>query len=201
MVEESHPNQLVSHAGSALHQCHSTNIDEYQSSQSVQLDKEKSLVMDVEDDKIGRPSDALKSNSGTLTSLGRLSKRKMGKLNLLADPFCQHSDISFPSNDCEGTSCGNLLPPNNLLPVLGLCAPNANQFDTCYMNHAQSNGKPCRPVTGPEFPFCLDPSSQHAVQTEAISQENMEMSRLPDVSQVPHQSSNRDSRFSFHLVW
>ncbi|KAE8659430.1 hypothetical protein F3Y22_tig00116962pilonHSYRG00367 [Hibiscus syriacus] len=65
----------------------------------------------------------------------------------------------------------NSLRTNNLLPVLGLCAPNASQLDSFHKSFSRSNGPQSRTETGPEFPFSLAPITGPSTEKEAKGQE------------------------------
>ncbi|XWS67399.1 hypothetical protein CRYUN_Cryun04dG0003700 [Craigia yunnanensis] len=142
--------------------------------QSVQQpDKEKCSLINLEGNKLAQSSDEPKSKADSILRLGRLSKHKISsQLDLSVNPLHQSSpDIIFPSNNGQGTSYTNSLPTNNLLPVLGLCAPNANRLDSYHRNFSRSNGRQSRPGTGPEFPFSLAPTTGPSTEKEAEGQE------------------------------
>ncbi|XVF00483.1 hypothetical protein REPUB_Repub04eG0004900 [Reevesia pubescens] len=149
--------------------------------QSVQQpDKEKCLVIVLEDSKLAQPSDEPKSKADSILRLGKPSKQKIsGQLDLSLNPLHQSSpDVILPSNNHQGTSY-----TNNLLPVLGLCAPNANQLDSYHRNFSRSNGRQSRPGTGPEFPFSLAPTTGPSTEKEAKGQEStLDKFKLQDTS-------------------
>lgn len=138
-----------------------------------QSDKDKCLVIDLEDDKHAQSLDQPKNKDDSILRLGRLSKHKTsGQLDLSVNPLHQSSpDMILPSSNHQGTSYNQSLPSNNLLPVLGLCAPNASQFDSFHKNFSRSNGRQSRPGTGPEFPFSLAPTTGASIEKEAKGQE------------------------------
>ncbi|XP_022762611.1 protein CHROMATIN REMODELING 4-like isoform X2 [Durio zibethinus] len=156
-------------------QCPSMNErDADEVNQSVrQPDKEKCLVIDLEDDKLAQSSDEPKSKADLILRLGRLSKHKInGQLDLSLNPFYQSSpEIILPSNNHHGTSYTNLLPTNNLLPVLGLCAPNASLLELRHRNFSKSNSRLSGPGTGPELPLSLTPTTGPSTDKEAKGQE------------------------------
>ncbi|KAI4371216.1 hypothetical protein MLD38_019479 [Melastoma candidum] len=59
---------------------------------------------------------------------------------------------------------------NRLLPVLGLCAPNAQQTESLRRNSSKLIPKQSRP-SGLEFPFCLPPFSESSAGMQFIGQE------------------------------
>ncbi|XWS40468.1 hypothetical protein CRYUN_Cryun18bG0142500 [Craigia yunnanensis] len=154
--------------------------------QSVQQpDKEKFSVIDLEDDKLAQSSDEPKSKADLILRLGRLSKHKISsQLVLSINPLHQSSpDIILPSNNNQDTSYTNSLPTINLMPVLGLCAPNANQLDSYPRNFSRSNGRQSRRGTGPEFPFSLAPTTGPSTEKEAKGQETaLDKFKLQDAS-------------------
>ncbi|XWS55388.1 hypothetical protein CRYUN_Cryun10bG0170000 [Craigia yunnanensis] len=172
--------------------------------QSVQQpDKEKCLVIDLEDEKLAQSSDEPKSKADSILRLGRLLNHKIrGQLDLSVNPLHRSSpDIILPSNNHQGTSYTNSLPANNLLPVLGLCAPNANQLDLYHRNFSRSNGRQSRPGTGPEFPYSLSPTTEPSTEKEAKGQETtLDKFKFQDASPEVSQhlkNGNQDSWLPF----
>ncbi|KAE8708508.1 Protein CHROMATIN REMODELING 4 [Hibiscus syriacus] len=167
-------------------QCHVNERDGDHVNKSDQRpDKEKCLVIDLEDSKLDQSSDEPKRTDDSVLRLGRLSNHKRsGQLNLSVNPLHQSSpDIILPSNSYQGISYNNSLPTNNLLPVLGLCAPNASQLDTFHKSFLRSNGRQIRAGTGPEFPFSLAPTTGPSTVKEAKGQEaTLEKFKLQDAS-------------------
>ncbi|XP_062012290.1 protein CHROMATIN REMODELING 4 isoform X1 [Rosa rugosa] len=138
----------------------------------VQFLSEKSSVIDLEDNKL----DASKAKTDSPLRLGKLSKHKSSRLDLSVNPLDYASpDILFPRHQHQGTNMTHSMPPNNLLPVLGLCAPNASQIESSKKN-SRSNGR--RRGAGPEFPFSLAPHSGTLPETEA----NGDEAKLSDAS-------------------
>ncbi|OMO92368.1 SNF2-related protein [Corchorus olitorius] len=205
-VEEFRPSE--GYAGlESVHQGPSTNDrDGDRVNHSVkQSDKEKCAVIDLEDIKLAQSSDEPKSKADSILRLGRLSKHKSGQLDLSVNPRHQSSpDTILPNNNHQGTSISNSLPTNNLLPVLGLCAPNANQLDSYHKSFSRSNGRQSRPGSGPEFPFSLGPSTGHSTEKEAKSQEpTLDKFKFQDASlevlQQRLKNSSQDSWLPFSL--
>ncbi|XP_022725940.1 protein CHROMATIN REMODELING 4-like isoform X2 [Durio zibethinus] len=143
--------------------------------QSVQQpDKEKCSIIDLEGNKLTQSSDELR--------LGKLSKHKISsQLDLSVNPLHQSSpDIILPSNNHQGTSYTNSLPTDNLLPVLGLYAPNAKQLDLYHRNFSRSNGRQSRAGTGP---FSLATATGTSTEKEAKGQDTtLDKFRLQDTS-------------------
>ncbi|PON49082.1 histone H3-K9 methyltransferase [Parasponia andersonii] len=163
-------------------QCPSTNAEDgEQASGLVQSSMEKPLIIDLEDKKF----DAPKSRTGSPLRLGRLSKSKIGShldhsVNLLDHP---PPGIFLPSHQLPGTNYTNSTFTSNLLPVLGLCAPNANKMESSHKNFSRSNGKRCQSGAGPEFPFSLAPHSGTLTETEVNVETITNRMKLSDASQ------------------
>ncbi|XP_022748758.1 protein CHROMATIN REMODELING 4-like isoform X2 [Durio zibethinus] len=173
--------------------------------QSVrQPHREKCLVIDLEDDKLAQSSDEPKSKADSILRFERLSKHKIGgQLDLSVNSLHQSSpEIILTSNNHQCTSYTNSLPSNNLLPVLGLFAPSANQSDSYHRNILRSNGKQSRPETGPEFPFSLAPTTGPLTEKEAKGQETtLDNFKLQDASSevMRLKNGNQDSWLPFSL--
>ncbi|XP_038995425.1 protein CHROMATIN REMODELING 4-like isoform X2 [Hibiscus syriacus] len=138
-----------------------------------QPDKERCLVIDLEDEKLGQSSDEPKRKDDSILRLGRFSKHKRsGQLDLSVNLLHQSSpEEILPNINHQGINYSNSLPTNNLLPVLGLCAPNASQLDSFHQSFSRSNGWKSRAQTGPEFPFSLAPTTGPSTEKEAKGQE------------------------------
>lgn len=177
-IEESHPSEGL--PVESLPPCPTnTAKDGDQATGLVQFFRERPSVIDLEDNKL----DAPKAKTDSPLRLGRLSKHKSSRLDLSVNPLDYLSpDIFFPSHQSQGTSMTNSVPPNNLLPVLGLCAPNASQIESSNKNFSRSN---CRQKGArPEFPFSLAPQSGTLSETDVngdevkLSGASAEVSRL-----------------------
>ncbi|KAJ0018818.1 hypothetical protein Pint_12129 [Pistacia integerrima] len=150
----------------------------------VQEVREKSSAIGLEDEKVTWPSEAPKSKGDLALRLGRHSKHKMGShLDLSVNSLAQPSPDNIPpSHHYQGTGYTSTLPPNNLLPVLGLCAPNASQIES-HRNFSRSHGRHSKSATGPEFPFSLAPNSGTSIETEVKGREGTpDKTKLHDVS-------------------
>ncbi|CBI27197.3 unnamed protein product, partial [Vitis vinifera] len=159
--------------------------------------REKAPAIDLEDGKIGQPLDAMKGKADSNVRLGRQSRHK-SHLDLSARALGHPSpDIFLPSHHYQGTSYTNLVA-NNLLPVLGLCAPNATQLESSHKNFSRSNGRQTRHGVGPEFPFCLAPCSGTSMEMDIKGHENAsDKLRLLDAStdlpQLQRKNNNPDN--------
>lgn len=177
-IEESHPSEGL--PVESLPPCPTNPAkDGDQATGLVQFFRERPSVIDLEDNKL----DAPKAKTDSPLRLGRQSKHKSSRLDLSVNPLDYLSpDIFFPSHQSQRTSMTNSVPPNNLLPVLGLCAPNASQIESSNKNFSRSN---CRQKGArPEFPFSLAPQSGTLSETDVngdevkLSGASAEVSRL-----------------------
>ncbi|XP_031278489.1 protein CHROMATIN REMODELING 4-like isoform X3 [Pistacia vera] len=158
--------------------------DGHRVTELVQEVREKSSAIGLEDEKVTWPSEAPKSKGDLALRLGRLSKHKMGShLDISVNSLAQPSPDNIPpSHHYQGTGYTSTLPPNNLLPVLGLCAPNASQIES-HRNFSRSHGRHSKSATGPEFPFSLAPNSGTSIETEVKGREGTpDKTKLHDVS-------------------
>ncbi|XP_022146554.1 protein CHROMATIN REMODELING 4 isoform X3 [Momordica charantia] len=161
-LEESCSREGVTLHGSLPHpQCPLTNAaDPDQAAGLLETNKERPPVFDLEDEKLVQSADAPKSRIDSTLRLGRIPRHKViSQLDLAVGPLGYPSaDNCVPSQHFQGTNHTNSVPMN-LLPVLGLCAPNANQLETSRKNLSRLNGKHSRTGPGPDFPFKLSPCS------------------------------------------
>ena len=178
--------------------------DREQVTRLAQPVREKAPAIDLEDGKIGQPLDAMKGKADSNVRLGRQSRHK-SHLDLSARALGHPSpDIFLPSHHYQGTSYTNLVA-NNLLPVLGLCAPNATQLESSHKNFSRSNGRQTRHGVGPEFPFCLAPCSGTSMEMDIKGHENAsDKLRLLDAStdlpQLQRKNNNPDNCSPFGPV-
>lgn len=184
-------------------QCPSNNAEDdgEHASETVQYAMEKRLIIDLEDKKI----DALKRKAGSPLRIGRGSRNKISShFDCPSNPHEHpYPDIFLPSHQLLGTNCTNSAFTNNLLPVLGLCAPNANQMESSHKKFSRSNGRQSRPGAGPEFPFSLAPQSgtiETEVNTESTTNRMKLSDASQDVSQQHFKSGITDGRFPLSLV-
>lgn len=154
-MEESHPSEGL------------PAPDDKDGEQNVQLNPEDNEKPSTFGSEEAQPSDAQRSKMDSALRLGRLSKHRLSsQVDLAANP------VGYPKS----------LPTNNLLPVLGLCAPNANQLDSARRNFSRSNMRQMRPGTRPEFPFNLASCSGASAEMETTGQEtSLDKFKLPDV--------------------
>lgn len=161
-LEESCSREGVTLHGSLPHPlCPLTNAaDSDQAAGSLETNKERPPVFDLEDEKLVQSTDAPKSRIDSTLRLGRIARHKaISNLDLAVGPLGYPSaDNCVPGQHFQGTSHTGSVPIN-LLPVLGLCAPNANQLEASRKNLSRSNGKHSRTGPGPDFPFKLSPCS------------------------------------------
>lgn len=164
----------------------------------VQSVKEKSLIIDLEDNN---------PKSDSPIRLGRLSKNKLSNhLDLSVNPLDHPSpDIYLSRHQLHEKNYTNSALANNFLPVLGLCAPHANQIESSHRNFSRSNGKQSRAGAGPEFPFSLAPQSGSLIETEVKDLETLSNRvKISDAStDILHQhlkSSYPDGCLPFSLV-
>lgn len=205
-VEESRPGEVIP-APESWPQCPGNDKDGDQVTEVVQDVRDKSSVIDLEDDKVTEPSDPPKSKGDSALRLGRPSKHKMSSYSDLAVNPLGHSssDVLLPSHHYQGTSYTSSLAANNLLPVLGLCAPNAKQLESSQKNFSKSNSRQSRSAARTEFPFSLAPCAGTSVETDLKGQESaQDKQKLQDasteVSQHCLRSGMPDNRLPFNPV-
>lgn len=128
---------------------------------SDQPSGEESSAIDLEDNRHCQNSEAPKTKSDLDPRLSKLSKHKMrSHLDFPVKPFGRHSlEIVLPGHQhhLQGTSFTNSMSTSNLLPVLGLCAPNANQMESSERNIPKSHSRHNRKGSRPGFPFEIAP--------------------------------------------
>ncbi|XP_043687362.1 protein CHROMATIN REMODELING 4-like isoform X2 [Telopea speciosissima] len=153
--------------------------------QSVGPASKQALAIDLENDKFDQSSDASKNKGDSTLGLGKppkpgldLSVRPLGPLA---------SDVFLHSPQLQRTSYSNSVPTSNLLPVLGLCAPNANQRDSIHSSlHSyslpRSNcGQSSVSLGFPEFPFHLAPGAGSSINMDIKDRESVaDAYSLPD---------------------
>ncbi|KAI5601740.1 hypothetical protein BDE02_01G111900 [Populus trichocarpa] len=171
-IEVFRPNEGLPVRELVLH-CPPTNeIDRDRAMEFAQQGREKAFVINLEDDEFSQ-QDATKRNADATIKLGHLSNHKLSShldlsMNSLGHPS---SDTILPIPQNHGRGNKNLLSSNNQLPVLGLCAPNANQLDLLHKSSSRSKGQQSKPVPGPEFPFSLPPCSETSIEMDIKHQE------------------------------
>eukprot|EP00257_Ricinus_communis_P018738 XP_015577536.1 protein CHROMATIN REMODELING 4 [Ricinus communis] len=163
-IEESRPNEgLLVPEFFQLHNLSTNERDKDQAMELVQQVREKSSVNEVEDN----PLDTPKSKADSTLRLGRVSKLKISShLDLSVNSIDHPSSDIIPDQQNQGAGHINY----NLLPVLGLCAPNANQLESSHRNSSRSANRQSKLALGPEFPFSLPPSG-NLVETDVRRQD------------------------------
>ena len=139
-------------------------------------------------------SEAKNSNTDSLSRIDKLSKHKMTSHFDASVSNLGRSlpDIFLPSHPKVGLSMTNSMPTNNLLPVLGLCAPNANQIESSESNISKLNWRH-RHGSRQEFPFSLAPCSGTSMDAEVRSKEVAANTKLADASTENLQPSFKNS--------
>ncbi|XP_037493790.1 protein CHROMATIN REMODELING 4 isoform X2 [Jatropha curcas] len=190
-IPESHPQ---SHCPPA------NERDKDRAMELVQNVREKSSVIDLEDNKFPQPFDTSKTKADSTLRLGRIAKHKMSShldlsVNSLGHPS---AEVVLPSHKNPGANPTNY----NLLPVLGLCAPNANQLESSHRNSSRSNNRLSKLATRPDFPFSLPPSSGASLETDVkcqeISPDKLKFQDAPaEILQQHHKNSLSDGWLPF----
>ncbi|XP_057466317.1 protein CHROMATIN REMODELING 4-like isoform X2 [Actinidia eriantha] len=158
--------------------------DREQVTKSAQPAEWKAPVIDLEGPN-SKPDSSLR--------MGKTLKPKLGG----------HLNLPVKSHDHQesGPSCANSVPSNNLLPVLGLCAPNATKMESSQRNFS---GLYSRQVTRPEFPFHIAPCSGPSNDMDVKGHDpTFDKFKLPDASaealRKHLKNSNPDNYLPFGL--
>jgi len=141
--------------------------------------------INIEDSKYTQLSEAQNSNTDSLSRIDKLSKHKMSSHFDASVSNLGRSlpDIFLPSHHPKGgLSMTNNISTNNLLPVLGLCAPNAKQIESSESNTSKLNWRQNRHGSRQEFPFSLAPCSGTTMDAEVRSKEVAANTKLADAS-------------------
>ncbi|CAN0911844.1 Protein CHROMATIN REMODELING 4 [Linum grandiflorum] len=179
MIEEAGPNFEV-----PLSECLPASTSDNRQAMD-ELMGERSSAVDLEDEKLVQPLNALNSKADSTLRLGQSSKRKMS--SHLDSPSL---DTVAPNHENQGTGYKNFLPSDNLLPVLGLCAPNASQLESSRRKISRSNGRHVKLRTRHDFPFNLPPgasmggdaASLQETTSDRLNMRNGPTGGLPDSS-------------------
>lgn len=144
----------------------------------------------LEDSKSRLLSDAPKNRSNMTTSLSRFAKNgykscRSSHLDLFArPPATLTADMFLPSHS-QSICSGSSMTAKNLLPVLGLCAPNANQPNSTSrylkssLNPPKSNCEQSKTGMGlSDFPFRLTTNTTSIDEQETA----VDKSKVPDPS-------------------
>ncbi|RDX68773.1 Protein CHROMATIN REMODELING 4, partial [Mucuna pruriens] len=151
--------------------------------------------MPLEESKYTQPSEAQNSNIDSLSRIDKPSKHKMSSHFdvSVSNPGCSLPDFFLPSHPKVGLNMTNCMSTNNLLPVLGLCAPNANQIELSESNISKLNWRQKRHGSRQEFPFSLAPRSGTSMDAEVRGKEVAANTKLADASPENLQPSFKNS--------
>ncbi|KAI4332040.1 hypothetical protein L6164_016981 [Bauhinia variegata] len=139
--------------------------------------------INLEDRKSIQLLEAHKSNTDSISRFDRLSKHRMfnhfdGSVNNMGR---SPPDIFLPSHYHKGLNTTKSTHAN-LLPILGLCAPNANLIESSESNVSKPKWRQSRQGPRQEFPFSLASCSSTSMEAQMKSQETPANSLLPDAS-------------------
>ncbi|CAL9122678.1 unnamed protein product [Musa textilis] len=175
---------------------------------------EQVVTIDQEDDTSAQPLDDKRTESPA--RLGKFSKHgykrfQSDHLDLsVRPPGSLSADIFLPRNQLQSTNIAVSLPSNNLLPVLGLCAPNASQAGSSSRNFrsplrlaTSSNGQRRLSSRNVECPLpaasCSRPSNDLNID---LKEKSASTSILPEASgdSLHHKLKNMipDGYFPFY---
>lgn len=159
--------------------------------------REKPVAIDLEDEKFVELSDPPSNKIDSSLKMARHTKQQKmkGHLDLSISSIGHPSSGQFPSTDSHFSNT-----TTNLLPVLGLYAPNADPSELSRRNAKRSadrQNRPrtsadrqSRPGTGLEFPFSLPPSGP-STGTKLNGQETSpDKLKSPEASSSMHLRSN-----------
>ncbi|KAJ4975665.1 hypothetical protein NE237_000771 [Protea cynaroides] len=162
--------------------------------QPVDPVREQALSIDLENNKFDQSSDASKNKNDSILRVDRSLKLGHGSVSSGLDlsvrpPGPLASDVFLQSSQFQSTRYSNSVPTSNLLPVLGLCAPSANQRDSIHRNFhpyslPRSNcGQSSVSLCFPEFPFHLASGAGTSISTGIKDRESVaDAYPLPDSS-------------------
>ncbi|KAK1375721.1 Chromatin remodeling complex subunit [Heracleum sosnowskyi] len=165
--------------------------------QMTNLDQHRSDDISIIDSGNKRQNlEALKMKPDLTQRLSKLSKYKMRSHVDFPVKAGDHSPNIGPlGHHLHGTSYTNSLPNNILLPVLGLCAPNANQMELSERNIYKSHSKQGGQGSKEGFPFDLGPSRETLNETDGKSLEHApEKCEFPSTSLEAVQRRRKMSR-------
>lgn len=169
--------------------------------------------VNLEDTKLSQPFET-KNGIESTARLGKVSKHGCKRfhgahLDLFSRSGNLSPDIFLPSHQYQSTNFTNSFSSSNLLPVLGLCAPNANQVNSTSRNFRSPLNLPTlnheqRRTSSrlPEFPLPPAASTGPLKDSDVEGREKTaDTSLLPDTSgeAVAHRLKNviPDSYFPF----
>ncbi|CAN4080377.1 unnamed protein product [Withania somnifera] len=162
----------------------------------LQHREEKHVFMNLDNNNCLKSSETGKSMGNSTLRLGKFKYKLMDYIDLpSSDP---RADISQSSNHAQDMSY-NSVADKPLLPVLGLCAPNAHQAEAPQRNFSKSNIRHHRQGLGLEFPIIAPPPE---LSTERVAKGFPRKFRLPDLpldpAQQPPKNSLPDSYLPFN---
>lgn len=182
----------------------------------TEVDLVREHASKVNDSKTNHPVDISRDKSESVLALSvGLKHSRKNKLSSNLDitvrpPDSSPSDICIQNHLSQSSTYACSVAANNLLPVLGLCAPNAIQLESVNKKKHESDN-PAAPNYSqsrkskklPDFPFRLDPGSGRSGEMEMKAHENGgdRCSLQEGPSEIPprrFQSSILDSIFSFN---
>ncbi|OVA03206.1 SNF2-related [Macleaya cordata] len=176
--------------------------------------REQSSAVDLEGNKVNQPFDTPNNKSDSMVKPLRVSKH--GYRSSLSNPLDLpirsrgplSRDIFLPSHHSQSTSYMNsVLTDHNLLPVLGLCAPNANQLQSAHRNRHETCNPPRSNCTQsrvgmslPEFPFRLTSGAGTSAERnkgKEIAEDTCNLLGTSDLLRCRLKSSILDGGFPF----
>lgn len=152
--------------------------------------------INIEDNKNTQHSEAQNNNADSFSRINKVSKHKMSNHFDVSvnNPGRPLHDFLLPNHHHKGgVNMTNSIATNNLLPVLGLCAPNANQIESSESNISKLNWRQSRHGTRQEFPFSLAPCTGTSMDAEVRSKETAANTKLSDASTENLQQGFRNS--------
>lgn len=158
--------------------------------------EEKPVAMNLDNNNRPKSSETQKNMGDSTLRLGKLKH----KLNDSIDfPSRGHPAADIPQSSKLAQDMSYVNSVNKqLLPVLGLCAPNAHQAEAPQRNLSKSNIRQHRQGLGLDFPTIAPPE----LSTEMVAKGLPRRFRLPDLpvdpSQQPPRSSLADSYLPFN---
>lgn len=158
--------------------------------------EEKHVAMNLDNNSCLKSSETQKNMGNSTLRLGKFKCKFKDYIDLpSSDPL---GDIPQSSNHAQDMSY-NSVADKHLLPVLGLCAPNAHQVEAPQRNFSKSNIRQHRQGLGLEFP-AVAPLPD--LSTERVAKGFPRRFRLPDLpldpAQQPPKNSIPDSYLPFN---
>lgn len=159
--------------------------------------EEKHVAMNLENNSRLISSETQKNMGDSTLRLGKLKHKVNDNIDLSSRGH-PHADIPQSSNHAQDMSYIKSVD-KQLLPILGLCAPNAHQVEAPQRNLSRSNVRQHRQGLGLEFPTIAPPPE---LSTEMVAKGFPQRFRLPDLpldpSQQPPKNSLPDSYLPFN---